>query len=67
MIFFSAPLCFLLIWFCCTFVSLEAWNLCLLLVLRHVLVGEEGEGAADEDDGVEADAHVGLAGAAAAG
>lgn len=42
-------------------------HLCLLLVLLHVLVGEEGEGAADQDDGVEADAHVGLAGAAGAG
>lgn len=42
-------------------------HLCLLLVLLHVLVGEESEGTADQDDRVEADAHVGLAGAAGAG
>lgn len=41
--------------------------LCLLLALLHVLVAEESQGAADQDDGVEADAHVGLAGAAGAG
>ena len=39
--------------------------LCLLLVrLLQVLVGEEGERAADQDDGVEADAHAGCVGAA---
>lgn len=43
-------------------------NLCLLLVLLlHVLVCEESEGATDQDDGVQADAHVGLLGAAGAG
>ena len=43
-------------------------NLCFLLVgLREVLVGDESEGAADQDDGVEADAQVGLLGAAGAG
>jgi hypothetical protein len=43
-------------------------NLCLLLVgLLEVLVGGESEGATDKDDGVEADAHVGLLGAAGAG
>jgi hypothetical protein len=43
-------------------------NLCLLLVgLLEVLVGGESEGAADQDDGVEADAQVGLLGAAGAG
>jgi hypothetical protein len=41
--------------------------LCLLLALLHVLVAEEGQGAADQDHGVEADAHAGLAGAGAAG
>lgn len=41
--------------------------LCLLLALLHVLVAEEGQGAADQDHGVEADAHAGLAGAAGAG
>jgi hypothetical protein len=41
--------------------------LCLLLALLHVLVAEEGQGATDQDHGVEADAHAGLAGAAGAG
>jgi len=45
----------------------ELCPLCLLLALLHVLVAEEGQGASDQDDGVEADAHVGLAGAAGAG
>lgn len=31
------------------------------------MVGEESEGTANQDDGVEADAHVGLVGAAGAG
>ena len=38
----------------------------MLVVLLEVLVGEESEGAADQDDGVQADAHVGLLGAAGA-
>ena len=44
-------------------------NLCLLLGGRRleVLVGSESEGATDQDNGVEADAHVGLLGAAGAG
>ena len=42
-------------------------NLCLLLVgLLEVLVSDESEGATDQDDGVEADAQVGLLGAAGA-
>jgi len=41
--------------------------LCLLLALLHVLVAEEGQSAADQDESVEADAHVGLAGSAGAG
>lgn len=45
----------------------DACDLCLLLVLLQVLVGEEGEGAAEQDHGVQADAHVGVAGAAGAG
>ena len=40
--------------------------LCLLLALLHVLVAEEGHGAADQNHGVKADAHAGLAGAAGA-
>ena len=44
-------------------------NLCLLLGgrRREVLVGDESESATDQDDGVEADAKVGLLGAAGAG
>lgn len=43
--------------------SKKKQNLCLLKVLES----EESEGAADEDDGVQADAQVGLAGGAGAG
>jgi hypothetical protein len=46
--------------------GLYFFPLCLLLALLHVLVAEEGHGAADEDHGVKADAHAGLAGAAGA-
>ena len=44
-------------------------NLCLLLGGRRleVLVSGESEGTTDQDDGVEADAHVGLLGAAGGG
>lgn len=42
-------------------------NLCLLLVgLLEVLVSGESKSATDQDDGVEADAQVGLLGAAGA-
>lgn len=49
--------------------AVDAGNLCLLLVggCQEVLVGDESESAADQDDGVEADAQVGLLGAAGAG
>ena len=65
--FFIFPLCS-----ACTFVvflckTKYSIPLCLLLALLHVLVAEERQGAADEDHGVKADAHAGLAGAAGAG
>ena len=48
---------------------LIAGHLCLLLSGRRleVLVSGESESATDQDDGVEADAHVGLLGAAGGG